>query len=179
VPTIAETVKDALKVPYTAMTLKQDDTRALAAAAGEPTVDTLRIPLAYQGETVGQLLLSPRAPGEPFTPADRRPAGIAAHAVLLTTDIERSRLRIVGAREEARRRLGSDLYDGLGQRLAGLVRKAETVANLLDHDPATARALLAELTQQIKAAITEVRGLAHQLHQHRPGWHGAGARGGR
>jgi signal transduction histidine kinase len=170
-PTIVETVKDALKLPYTAIALKQDDTFALAAAAGESIGDTLRIPLAYQGETVGQLLLSPRAPGEPLTPADRRllddlarPAGVAAHAILLTADLERSRLRIVSAREEARRRLGSDLHDGLGHRLAGLVRKAETVANLLDHDPATARALLAELTQQTKAAIGEVRGLAHQLH---------------
>jgi signal transduction histidine kinase len=93
-----------------------------------------------------------------------RPAGVAAHAILLTADLERSRLRIVSAREEARRRLGSDLHDGLGHRMAGLVRKAETAANLLDHDPATARALLAELTQQTKVAIAEVRGLAHQLH---------------
>src|SRR5262245_35181099 len=170
-PTIVETVKDALKLPYTAIALKQDDTLALAAAAGEPTLDTLRIPLVYQGETVGQLLLSPRAPGEPFTPADRRllddlarSAGVAAHAVLLTADLERSRLRVVSAREEARRRLGSDLHDGLGHRLAGLVRKAETAANLLEHDVATARALMAELTQQTKAAIAEVRALAHQLH---------------
>ncbi len=170
-PTIVETVKDALKLPYTAITLKQDDTLTLAAATGEPTTDTISLPLAYQGETIGQLLLSPRASGERFTPADRhllddlaRSAGIAAHAVLLTADLERSRLRTVSAREEARRQLGSDLHDGLGHRLAGLVRKAETAANLLDHEPATVRALLAELTEQAKAAITEVRALAHQLH---------------
>jgi len=170
-PTIVETVKEALKLPYAAITLKQDDTLALAAVAGEPTPDTLMIPLAYQGETIGQLLLGSRAPREPFTPADRRllddlarPAGVAAHDILLTADLERSRLRIVTAREEARRRLGSDLHDGLGHRLAGLVRKAETAANILDHDPATVRVLLAELTQQTKAAIAEVRGLAHQLH---------------
>jgi len=66
-PTIVETVKDALKVPYAAITLKQDAALALAAAAGESTLDMLSIPLVYQGETVGQLLLSPRAPGEPFT----------------------------------------------------------------------------------------------------------------
>jgi signal transduction histidine kinase len=170
-PTIVETVKDALKLPYTAIALKQDDSLTLAAAAGEPTADTISLPLAYQGETIGQLLLGQRAPGERFTPADRRllddlarPAGIAAHAVLLTADLERSRLRIVSAREEARRQLGSDLHDGLGHRLAGLMRKAETAANLLDHEPATARVLLAELTQQAKAAIAEVRALAHQLH---------------
>jgi hypothetical protein len=65
-PTIVETVKESLKLPYTAITLKEDDSFVVAAASGTPVDDTLRLPLVYQNEMVGQLLLGPRAPGESF-----------------------------------------------------------------------------------------------------------------
>jgi len=61
----------------------------------------------YQAEVVGQLLVASRAPGEAFTPAEERllediahQAGVAAHAVRLTADLQRSRERLVTAREE-------------------------------------------------------------------------------
>jgi signal transduction histidine kinase len=38
------------------------------------------------------------------------------------------------------------------------------VTNLLERDPKAARELLAEVTGQLNNAITQVRGLAHQLH---------------
>ena len=56
----------------------------------------LTLPPVYQAETIGQLLLAPRTRGEAFTSADRRllddlarQAGIAAHAVRLTTEFQR------------------------------------------------------------------------------------------
>ena len=68
-----------------------------------------------------------RSPNEAFAPADRRlleglarQAGVAAYAVRLTTDLQRSRERLVAAREEERRRLRRDLHDGLSAQLAGL-----------------------------------------------------------
>ena len=168
---IVETVKEALKLHYVAVRLKHDDGFRTAAASGTAQDDLVRLPLIYAAETIGELVVAPRAPGEALTPADRsllddlaRQAGVAIHAVRLTADLARSRLRIVTEREEARRRLGSDLHDGLGHRLAGLLRKAETAANLVDRDPATAKAQLGEIRQQTKAAIDAVRGLAHSLH---------------
>jgi signal transduction histidine kinase len=169
--TIVETVQEALKLPYVAVRLKHDDDFRTAAASGTAQDDLVRLALLYAGETIGELVLAPRTPGEALTPADRkllndlaRQAGVAIHAVLLTADLARSRLRIVTEREEARRRLGSDLHDGLGHRLAGLLRKAETASNLIDREPATAKAQLDEVRQQTKAAIDAVRGLAHTLH---------------
>ena len=68
------------------------------------------------------------------------------------------------SREDARRRLGSDLHDGLGHRLAGLLRSTERISGLVVADPPVAKLALDELTQHTRAAIHEVRELAHQLH---------------
>lgn len=95
--TLVETVAHALKLPYAAILLKQGDTFQPAASVGRPVAEPLILPLIYQSETTGQLRLAPRAPGESFTPADRRlldelarQAGMAAHAVQLTADLRRS-----------------------------------------------------------------------------------------
>jgi signal transduction histidine kinase len=172
-----ETVKESLKLPYTAITLKQDDSFAVAAASGTPIDEPLRLPLVYQNEMVGQLLLGPRAPGESFSSADRRllddlarEAGVAVHAVRLTTnlqrmtaDLQRSRERLVNTREEERRRLRRDLHDGLGPTLASLVQLLDTARMLVSRDQEAADALLIDVKDQIKMAITDIRRLVYAL----------------
>ncbi|MGH2604001.1 MAG: GAF domain-containing sensor histidine kinase, partial [Dehalococcoidia bacterium] len=69
-PTIVQTVREALNVPYAAVALAGDD--ETAAASGTPTGEPLRLPLVYQNEAVGELHVAPRRPGEAFGPADRR-----------------------------------------------------------------------------------------------------------
>src|SRR5207244_6686774 len=125
--TIVETVAQALKLPYAAIALKQGDEFITAASYGLPQDRPFILPLVYHTETIGQLLLGPRVPGEAFTAADRRllediarQAGVAAHAVHLTTDLQRSCEQLVITREEARRRLRRDLHDGLGATLPAL-----------------------------------------------------------
>jgi len=167
---IVETVAQALKLPHAAITLKQGGEFAVAAeygtAAGEPVI----LPLAYQREQVGQLILTPRSPGEEFTSSDRRlledlarQAGVAVHAVLLTADLQRSRERLVNAREEERRRLRRDLHDGLGPQLAAQTLKVGSARSLYPRDPAAADALLADLEVEMEAALTDVRRLVYNL----------------
>ena len=170
-PTIVRGITEALRVPYAALEVRGGDGVVLSAATGTPTEPRLRLSMSFQNETMGELIISPRAPGEPFSTGDRsllqdlaRQAGVAAHAVLLAADLERSRLRLVMSREDARRRLGSDLHDGLGHRLAGLLRSTERISGLVVADPPVAKLALDELTQHTRAAIHEVRELAHQLH---------------
>src|SRR5215217_5221235 len=87
------------KLPYAAIALTEnDDASRISASVGKPVEQPLRLPLTYQSEPVGELLLGPRGPGEKFGPADRRlleglarQAGVAAYAVRLTTDLQRSR----------------------------------------------------------------------------------------
>jgi signal transduction histidine kinase len=166
-------VAGALKLPYAAIELDGE----VLAAAGEPQAgdrlrseDLVRLPLVYQTQTVGHLLVGHRAPGEAFAPADRRlletiahQAGAAAHTVRLTAALQRSRQRIVAAREEERRRLRRDLHDGLGPQLASQTLGLDAVDRLIEPEPDRARGLIRELKKQAQEAVTDVRRLVYGL----------------
>jgi signal transduction histidine kinase len=169
--TIVETVREALKLPYTAIALTENGAAPkVAASVGEPAENPLRLPLTYQSEPVGELLLGSRGPHETLGAADRRlleglarQAGVAAYAVRLTTDLQRSRERLVAAREEERRRLRRDLHDGLGAQLAGLNVQAGSLRRLIPHDPAAADELVVELREELRGAIADIRRLVYDL----------------
>lgn len=169
-PTIVETVVQALKLPYAAITLKQGEEFTIAASYGSSQDAPIHLPLVFQTETVGELLLVPRTSSESFTPADRRllddlarQAGVAAHAVHLTVDLQRSRERLVTTREEERRRLRRDLHDGLGSQLASQTLILTAARKLLRHDPDAAEALLTDATAHAQEAITDIRRLVYAL----------------
>ena len=169
-PGIAETVAQTLKLPYVALAIQRDDRLEVVASAGRPTSDPIELPLVYQAETIGRLLIAPRAPSETFTPAEHRllsdialHAGAAAHAIRLTVDLQRSRERLVTAREEERRRLRRDLHDGLGPQLASLTLTIAAARELLHHDVQAADNLLQELASHAQSAITDIRQIVYDL----------------
>lgn len=169
-PTIVQTVRDALRLPYAAIALKHGDHSRLTAHAGTLRGVPVRLPLLYQGEPVGELLLAPRTGEEGFGSADQRliddvarHAGVAVHAVRLTADLQHSRERLVTTREEERRRLRRDLHDGLGPVLAGFTLQVGAIRNLLRRDPDAVDELLVELGGEAEAAVGEVRRLVYAL----------------
>ena len=169
-PTIVQTVKEALKLPYVAIELKQHERFVIVAAEGQPSAEPLQLPLIYQHETVGALVLAPRAAGEPWSPADRRllddlarQAGIAVHAVRLTAELQRARQHIVTAREEERRRLRRDLHDGIGPQLASQTLTIDAAIKLLPRDPQAVADLLTELKAQSQTAIADIRRVVYDL----------------
>ncbi|MEV7807815.1 sensor histidine kinase [Microbispora sp. NPDC088329] len=160
----ARSVAEALRLPHVAVEVAGGPTHAY----GVPSPGAVRLPLVHRGEPVGDLVLSPR-PGESGLGArDRRvladlarQTGIAVHAVRLSTDLRRSRERLVTAREEERRRLRRDLHDGLGPTLAALTMRAEAVQDMV-RDP-DALAMLEEIMTDARTAMADVRTLVEGL----------------
>ncbi len=172
-PVVVETVAQALKLPYAAIVLEGNGERdgyTVAAAYGSPVDSPLRLPLAYRNEPLGELLLAARAGEESFSASDRRlledlarQAGVAAHAVRLTADLQRARERLVSAREEERWRLRRDLHDGLGPQLSSQTLTIDAVRTLIRRDPDSAEALLLDLKAQAQDSISDIRRLVYEL----------------
>jgi signal transduction histidine kinase len=83
--------------------------------------------------------------------------------VRLTADLQRSRERLIAAREEERRRLRRDLHDGLGPQLASLTLTLAAARELLRHDVDAADRLLQELAIHAQSAITDIRRVVYDL----------------
>ncbi|HEU0291450.1 MAG TPA: histidine kinase [Anaerolineales bacterium] len=184
-PTVVTTVRDVLKLPYVAIYLQQNsEGYKIVAESASPSLRLengrivvpgmgqvgLCFPLIHQGETLGYIVLGPRAPNEAFGSTDLHlledlapQVGVAVHAVRLTADLQRSRERLVLAREEERRRLRRDLHDDLGPTLASLGLAASTVADLIPTNPAAATKLVKELESQMRATVGNVRRLVYDL----------------
>jgi signal transduction histidine kinase len=174
-PAIVETIAQALHLPYAAIALLYDDRYTVTAAypslAARPRHEGVEIlPLVYRSETIGQLMLAPRGVDEPFSSADfqllkmiARQASIVAYNVRLAGELQRSRERLVTAREEERRRLRRDLHDGLGPILATMSFRLDATNNFLLTDPDQASQMLIELKEQVQSSLSEIRRIAYNL----------------
>lgn len=178
-PTIVETIAQAFKLSYVAITSIQQGEDILAAFTGKthPQAALVRMPLVAQTERVGDLLLAARTPDDSLTPDDLRllhdlapQIAVAVQATrlmtelkLLARDLQQSRTRLVTAREEERRRLRRDLHDGLGPLLASLTFKIDAARNLLGQDSERADQLLETVREQTQEALADIRRLVYNL----------------
>jgi len=169
--TIVETLAQTLRIPYAAVTLSYlDEAPRLISSFGLPPSESIHLPLTYQTERVGELILAPRAPSESFSTEDMKlinliaqQAGVAAHTVRLNNELQRSREKLVTAQEEERRRLRRDLHDGVGPTLASLSQRIDTAADLVNTNPQASIELLKDLKGQVKNTVAEIRRLVYAL----------------
>lgn len=168
---LVETIAISLKLPYVALHLfEADGSLAVATQTGRQPAHVETLPLLHQQETIGQLVVAPRSPGETLSAADQqllaaiaRLTATTARTIQLTDEVQEARVRTVSAREEERRRLRRDLHDGLGPVLAGQGLKLAAARQLLYDKPDVAAQLLDEVMNQSAATVAEVRRLVYAL----------------
>lgn len=171
--TVADVVRDALRLAR--VQIDVHGTRIAAAGprpvreAADQVGERVELPLVFAGEQIG-MLVADTGLERRLTVLERRlladlsrQVASAVHAVSLTSDLARSRERLVAATEEERRRLRRDLHDGLGPTLAGVVLGLARTRTRLVTDPSTAQAQLDDLTRQVQDAVADVRRLVYGL----------------
>ncbi len=167
---VVETITTSLKLPYAAIELVDEQGRLDAAKKGEVIGDVVELPLRYQNEMIGYLIVSTRSPGEAFTEREQRlladiaaQTGAVASSVRLMTALQQSREKLVLTREEERRRIRRDLHDGLGPTLASQTFTMDAILKRLETDPQEAAHLLHDLKTQNKEIVADIRRLVYEL----------------
>jgi signal transduction histidine kinase len=163
---ITSTVTATLRLPWAAVSLEDG---SLLAESGERGAVEQRFSITNAGSVIGSLAVSPRSGERAVGSRDReivedlcRQSGPALAALQLTEDLQRSRERLVTAREEERRRLRRDLHDGIGPRLAGLALRVETARDLAEDSP-DLRGNLDDLAERLQDTVADIRRLVYGL----------------
>ena len=168
---LVETIASSLKLPYVALWLyTEDGSLTLVTQTGVQRTEVETLPLMHQQDSVGQLQVAPRAPGEALSTEDRqllaaiaRLTAATARTIQLTDQVQEARVRTVSAREEERRRLRRDLHDGLGPVLASQGLKLAAARQLVREKPEVAERLLDEVMSQSENTVAEIRRLVYAL----------------
>jgi signal transduction histidine kinase len=142
----------------------------MTAQHGLSAVHPHEVALRYRGTDVGRLLAAPRTARDAFRPSELRlledlgqQIAVAAHAMLVTRELQRSRESLVTTREEERRRIRRDLHDGLGPTLAGVALGLDAVSRTAATDPEASASLAQQLKREVHASLAEVRRLVEDL----------------
>ena len=157
-----EEIRTALRLPYVGVVVDGEP----LASGGVLDGASVELPLE-----AGTLVVGLRAGETRLAPADARllrllsgPLSTAVRATLLLEQLQRSRERLVVAREDERRRLRRELHDGLGPLLTGVALSADTAANLAGGTPdSPLQARLAVVREDTRSAIQEVRRIVDDL----------------
>jgi signal transduction histidine kinase len=159
-------VCETLRLPSASLHVGQ----VAVAGVGRPGGPSESVALEHGGRQVGALVVGVRSGEDALGAADRRvlellaaPVAVALHAVLLSEELQRSRERLVAAREEERRRLRRDLHDGLGPILTAVTLKADAARSALAMEPERADGLLAGLRGDAKQALGDLRRVVYDL----------------
>ncbi|MFE3450424.1 sensor histidine kinase [Nonomuraea sp. NPDC059194] len=163
---VVEVVRDGLAVDGAAVRVSG----GLSVESGDIGAAPREIALVWHGEPVGHLLIG-RPGARRFAAAhDERVIATllpyvadVAHAARMAADLQRSRERILAAREEERRRLRRDLHDGLGQTLGAMAMTINIARISLQRAPATADDLLKDLHSGMQAVTGDIRELVYGL----------------
>ena len=167
---VARAVASAFGVAYVSVEVDRAHGERLVTTYGERPAQVRTLPITYRYAAIGRLVLPARGLRSRLSVRDEellgdlvRQAATAARTTQLVEEVQRSRERLVTAREEERRRIRRDLHDGFGPALSGIVFQLEAVRMLVEHDPEEARRQLETVSAQVQDVVADVRRLVHDL----------------
>ncbi len=185
-PDMAETAARGVGATAARVTLQLGDgtERSVSWPPGEAIDDpTFSLPVGHADELIGAIAIV-KPPNEPLRPAERAlledlagNAGLALHNVRLASDlgaraeelavqtieIERSRERLVTARDTQRRRLERELRDGVGTQLAAIRDEIGSDAERIETERVVVEESLDDLGARANAALEELRDVARGI----------------
>lgn len=167
-PSLLSAMAATLRLSFVEVRLGPADGEVVAASCGRPTDYATEFELRHAGERMGVLLAARR--GQALRLQDQRllhalaaQVAVVTHANKLAADLQRTREKLVAAREDERRRLRRDLHDGVGPALAGIALGLESADRALHRDPGIAHELMSELRTELTHVIVDVRGAVDGL----------------
>ena len=140
-----------------------------------PGVEAL--PVRQDGELLGAIAVT-KPPSEPVSPEEAKllahlaaQAGLVLRNVRLTEELrarldelQASRVRIVAAQDQERRRLERNIHDGAQQQLVALAVKLRLADSLVGRDEAKAHEMLRQLQDETQDALENLRDLARGIY---------------
>ena len=167
---VAQAVAGAFGIAFVSVEVERGHGERLVTTYGERPDQVRTLPITYRDATIGSLVLPARGLRSRLSDRDQellgdlvRQAATAARASQLAEEVQRSRERLVTAREEERRRIRRDLHDGFGPALSGIVFQLEAARMTVDRDPGRAREQLEAVSTQVQDVVADVRRLVHDL----------------
>jgi len=145
-----------------------DDPRSVGFPPHHPPMSSfIGVPIVYEGRVVGDLYLTDKNGGQPFTERDEEMLrAFAAHAAMT---IENARLyqqvQDLVVLEE-RERIGMDLHDGVIQSLYATGLKLESCLEDMENEPSAVAAELQKSIDELNQVIADIRSYIFHL---RPG----------
>jgi len=135
------------------------DPRSAGFPAGHPVMRTLlSVPVKVEGRAIGNLYLTDRHDGRPFSQDDERlvesfarHAGLAIHNARMHEELRQ--LAVLQERE----RIAQDLHDGSIQSLYAVSLALEDTAELMAGDPSQAEERIDHAIESIHGTIQEIR----------------------
>jgi signal transduction histidine kinase len=141
---------------------------------GEPPAprdgDPATVPVREGGDVLGWIVID-RPDGAPIVPAEARlledlaaQAGLVLRNVRLIEELRSSRLRLVQAQDQERRRLERNIHDGAQQRLVALAVRFNLARQVLPAEAEAERRAVGGLTDQLQTALDDLRNLARGIY---------------
>ncbi|MDQ6521975.1 GAF domain-containing sensor histidine kinase [Nocardioides sp. LHD-245] len=167
---VARAVASAFAVSFVSVEVDRAHGERLVTTFGDRPPEVRTLPITWRDTTIGRLVLPARGLRSRLSEQDEellgdlvRQAATAARTSQLAEEVQRSRERLVTAREEERRRIRRDLHDGFGPALSGIVFQLEAARMTVERDPVRARDQLETISAQVQEVVADVRGLVHDL----------------